>query len=105
MQETLTTLIAVAGAGQLSVLCASALVPFRLNWKTELAGLSRLHRQMHWIYGGYVVLAIVAFGLISLLNAGELASGGGLCVAFSRTLPCSGASAWPFRRSSTSRSI
>jgi hypothetical protein len=33
---------------------------------------------MYWIYGGYVVLAIVSFGLISLLNAPELANGSGL---------------------------
>ena len=33
---------------------------------------------MHWVYGGYVVLAIVAFALISVLNADELARGSGL---------------------------
>lgn len=41
-------------------------------------------RQMHWTYGGYVVLSIVAFALLSIFNAGELAKGGrlaqGLCV-------------------------
>jgi uncharacterized membrane protein YhaH (DUF805 family) len=78
MQEILTMLITLAGVGQLGVLVASALVPFRLNWKAELTGLSRLHRQMYWVYGGYVVLAIVAFGFISLFNAQEMASGGGL---------------------------
>lgn len=78
MQEVLKTLITLAGVGQLGVLVASSLVPFRLNWKTELSGLSPLHRQMYWVYGGYVVLAIVAFGFISLFNAHELASGGGL---------------------------
>jgi hypothetical protein len=78
MQKVMPTLIFLAGAAQLCVLIASALVPFRLKWKTELAVLSRLHRQMYWIYGGYVVLAIVAFGLISLFNATELAAGGGL---------------------------
>jgi hypothetical protein len=83
MQETLTTLITLAGIAQLGVLVASALVPFRLNWKAELAGLSRLHRQMYWVYGGYVVLAIVAFGSISLFNAQEIASGGGLARAIS----------------------
>ncbi len=83
MQETgiLTTLIWLAGIGQLSVLLASALVPLRLNWKVELKSLSRLHRQMYWVYGGYVVLAIVAFGLISLFNAQELANGGRLARA------------------------
>lgn len=78
MQEMLETLITLAGIGQLGVLIASALVPFRLNWKTELGSLSRLHRQMYWVYGGYVVLAIMAFGLISLFNASEMASGSGL---------------------------
>jgi hypothetical protein len=78
MKELLPTLIFLAGVGQLGILIASALVPFQLNWKTELAVLSRLHRQMYWIYGAYVVLAIAAFGLICLFNADELANGSGL---------------------------
>jgi hypothetical protein len=78
VQESLATLIMLAGVAQLGVLVASALVPFRLKWKTELSTLPRLHRQMYWVYGGYVVLAIVAFGLLSLFNAGEMASGSGL---------------------------
>ena len=75
MQSTMTTLIFLAGLGQLGVLIASSLVPFQLNWKTELAALSRLHRQMYWVYGGYVVLAILSFGLLCVFNAAELASG------------------------------
>ena len=74
----LARLLFTAGVAQLGILIASALVPFRLNWRTELVSLSRLHRQMYWVYGGYVVMAIVAFGLISVLNARELASGSGL---------------------------
>jgi hypothetical protein len=68
-------LIRIAGAGQLSVLIASALVPFQLNWKRDLAALPTLHRQMYWTYGGYVVLGIVALGAISLACAEELAAG------------------------------
>ena len=75
---TLTDLIFVAGLGQLGILTASAMVPWGLQWKTELAPLPRLHRQMHWVYGGYVVLSIVAFAGLSLFNARELASGTGL---------------------------
>jgi hypothetical protein len=75
MQELMPQLIFLAGAAQLCILIASALVPFRLQWTTELAVLSRLHRQMYWVYGGYVVLAITMFGLVSLFNARELASG------------------------------
>ena len=82
MNLDLATLIFAAGFGQLSVLVASALVPLRLNWRQELAPLKRLHRQMYWTYGGYVVLSIIALGLICLLNSRELASGSGLARSF-----------------------
>lgn len=75
MTDVLPQLIFFAGIGQLAVLVASALVPSQLKWRTELATLSRLHRQMYWVYGGYVVLSIIALGVISILNADELASG------------------------------
>ena len=82
MKPDLSTLIFLAGFGQLSVLVASALVPLRLNWREELASLKRLHRQMYWTYGGYVVLSIVALGLISIVNARELAAGSLLARSF-----------------------
>ncbi len=81
-EDLLTGLLVAGGVGHFGVLVASALVPFRLQWRKELAGLSRLHRQMYWVYGGYVVLSIVAFGLITVFNARELAAGGGLARAF-----------------------
>ena len=59
MHENLATIILVAGCCQLGVLIASSLVPLKLNWKTSLDVLPRLHRQLYWIYGSYVVLAIV----------------------------------------------
>jgi hypothetical protein len=75
VSEYLPTLIFVAGCGQLCVLVASAVVPFQLEWRTVFQSLPRLHRQMYWVYGGYVVLAIIANGLISIVNADELAAG------------------------------
>jgi hypothetical protein len=72
----------MAGAGQLSILIASSIVPFQLDWKKELGCLSKLHRQMYWVYGGYVVMAILAFGLISLFHAREIAEGSGLARGF-----------------------
>jgi hypothetical protein len=48
MNAPLAHLIFMAGIAQFAVLMASALVPFRLNWRQELQGLSRLHRQMYW---------------------------------------------------------
>ncbi len=79
---TLAHLIVVAGVGQLGVLIASAIVPFQLNWREQLGRLSRLHRQMYWVYGGYVVMSIVAFAILSILNASELARGSGLARGF-----------------------
>ncbi len=81
MDVTLPDLIRLAGVGQLGILVASALVPFRLNWSRDLAPLPRLHRQMYWTYGGYVVLGIVALGLTSLLCADKLAGGSRLARA------------------------
>src|SRR5947208_1952273 len=75
MNLALDRLIQLAGGAQLCVLAASALVPVRLDWKTEFSGLPRLHRQLYWIYGGYVVLGIVSLGLICLAHPSELASG------------------------------
>jgi hypothetical protein len=76
--ELMARLIFAAGLGQAGVLVASALVPFQLNWREDLRPLSRLHRQMYWVYGGYVMLSIVAFALLSIFNARELAEGGRL---------------------------
>ena len=75
MNEYLATAIFGAGFAQLGVLVASALVPLRLNWRVSLAGLPRLHRQLYWIYGGYVVLGIIANGVLAIVNADALADG------------------------------
>src|SRR6185503_4926753 len=82
MKVIMTDLIFVAGIAQLCVLVASALVPLRLNWRGVFESLPRLHRQLYWVYGGYVVLSIISLGLISVGNAHELASGSGLARGF-----------------------
>ena len=82
MDTTLARLIFAAGVGQLTVLVASALVPFRLNWRRDLQCLPRLHRQMYWVYGGYIVLTIVAFAALSIFDARELAGGSSLARGF-----------------------
>ena len=82
MNEILPRLIFAAGIGQLGILTASALVPFQLDWKRELASLPRLHKQMYFIYGGYVVLGIITLGVSSLMYSAELATGSGLARVF-----------------------
>jgi hypothetical protein len=93
MELTLAHLIRLAGAGQLCILIASSLVPFRLNWKRDLASLPKLHRQMYWTYGGYVVLGIVFLGATSLVCCEEIASGSRLA----RVFCCYGALFWGIR--------
>ena len=78
MDSLMPRLIFLAGVGQLGVLAAAALVPFRLNWRNELRVLPPLHRQMYWVYGAYVLMSIVAFSALSIFNARELAGGSGL---------------------------
>jgi hypothetical protein len=79
--ELLSHAIFAAGLAQASVLIASVHVPTALRWREELRSLPHLHRQMHWVYGGYVVLSIVAFAAISVTNARELAEGGAVARA------------------------
>ena len=71
----LATLLFLGGFAQLCILIASAMVPFQLDWKQAFQPLPPLLRQMYWVYGGYVVLSILALGLLSVFNATELATG------------------------------
>lgn len=82
MTMNLTTAIFCAGIGQLCILVASALVPVRLQWKSVLAPLPPLVRQLFWVYGGYVVLSIISLGILCIVNAEELAAGSLLARSF-----------------------
>lgn len=74
----LAELIFASGFAQIGVLIAGIQVPSRLKWSTELQSLPRVHRQMHWVYGGFVFLSIAAFSVLSIFHAQELAAGGPL---------------------------
>ena len=75
METMLAPLIFAAGLGQLVVLVLLPLVPITLEWQKELRVLPHLHRQMFWVYSGYVALSIAAFAVLSIFNSRELASG------------------------------
>src|SRR5262245_2349922 len=75
MSEYLPDIIFIAGFVQLCVLIASSLVPLRLNWKSSLDVLPKLHRQLYWVYGGYVVMGIIFNGSVAIVCADELAAG------------------------------
>src|SRR5438874_1230136 len=69
------TLLQLAGALQLSVLVASAVVPRVLDWRRNLAGLDAFLRKLFWVYGIFIVLVITGFAALTLLHAGSIAAG------------------------------
>jgi hypothetical protein len=70
--------IAIGGMFHFGILLASALTPKVLDWRNALDKLDRLSRQLVWVHGAFIVLVIVAFGVLSVSFAAELASGGPL---------------------------
>ncbi len=71
----LDTLLQVGGVMHFGLLVASSLIPQTLRWRQELAKLEAMTRQLVWVHGAFIVMIIVAFGLLSILDAAELASG------------------------------
>lgn len=69
------TWLIIGGLLHFVVLIASALTPRVLDWRTNLAALPSFLRRLFWVYGCFIVLAIISFGALTLLHAGELASG------------------------------
>jgi hypothetical protein len=72
------TWLFIGGLLHLVVLIASALTPRVLDWQTSLAALHPFLRRLFWVYGCFIVLVIISFGVLSLLHANELANGAAL---------------------------
>lgn len=71
----LELLIFIGGILHFGILLASAMVPKVLDWKGSLEKLDGLSRQIVWVHGIFIVIVIIAFGLLSVLYAGELVAG------------------------------
>jgi len=80
--DLLTLALYFGGLCHFGILIASALTPGALNWRDHLATLPVLLRQMFWVYGAFIVLMIVSFGLITVFLAPELADGSPVARAF-----------------------
>jgi alginate O-acetyltransferase complex protein AlgI len=65
----------LAGAGHFVILIASAQVPSRLGWTEDLRQLRPFNRKLLWVQGGFTVLTIIAFGLLTLCLHSELLRG------------------------------
>lgn len=65
----------LAGIGHFCVLIASFQVPSKLGWKTDLAKLTPFNRKLMWVHGGFAVLTIVSFGILTITLHSEMLRG------------------------------
>ena len=65
----------LAGIGHFAILIASFQVPSKLNWKEDLKLLKPFNRKLLWVQGGFTVLTIIAFGVLTLALHRELLHG------------------------------
>lgn len=72
--QDLRLAILFGGTLHFCVLIAAGLVPAVFDWRSELARLPKMLRQLIWVYGAFIALTIVGFGALSLGCANELAS-------------------------------
>ena len=75
------SLLLIGGFLHFVILIASALTPRVLDWRANLAALNSFLRRLFWVYGCFIVLVIISFGVLTLGHANELASGAPLARA------------------------
>lgn len=75
VRQWLYTLILLGGLGQIALILGSLGIPRVLGWKSKLATLSPLLRQMFWVYSLYIWLTNLCFGLVSALATDALLDG------------------------------
>jgi hypothetical protein len=75
------SLLLIGGLLHFVILIASALTPRVLDWRRNLASLNSFLRRLFWVYGFFIVLVIVSFGVLTLAHSNELASGAPLARA------------------------
>lgn len=73
--NTLQTLLIVAGVLHLCITSAGLVMTRVLEWRRYLSRLEPLTRHVVWTHGAFVLLTIIAFGVISICCAPSLASG------------------------------
>ena len=69
------TLLLLGGILHFVILIASGLTPRVLDWRTNLATLHPFLLRLFWVYGFFIVLVIISFGVLTLVHADELVAG------------------------------
>ena len=73
-------MIFLAGLAQIGLVLGSLAIPKILNWRSELAKVNLLIKQMFWVYAAYIVVTNVCFGLISVFAYRDLTNGSTLAM-------------------------
>ena len=81
MTDYLRMAVLVAGCLHFALLTASFSVPGVLRWREELRKVEPLTRQLFLVHGGFIVLTIIAFGVISVSLPRALVGGSELGLA------------------------
>jgi len=61
-----------SGIGHLALCTGSLYIPVALGWKSHLASLQPLLRQMFWTYACYIFSFNLSFGIVSILGPDSL---------------------------------
>ncbi len=72
MFEILKVALLIAGVLHLVPLGAGLTVPRALRWGSDLGKLDALTRQLIWVHGVFIAIAVLAFGLITVTAAFNL---------------------------------
>jgi len=75
LESWLSLALWLAGAGHFCLLIASFQVPHQLGWKDDLPKLTAFNRKLMWVYGGFTLLTIVAFGMLTFLLHDDFLAG------------------------------
>ena len=81
MTDFLQVAVLVAGCLHFALLTASFSVPGVLRWRDELRKVEPLTRQLFLVHGAFIVLTIIAFGVISVSLSRALVGGSELGLA------------------------
>jgi len=73
--KTLQTMLIIAGLLHLAITSAGFTMTRVLNWRANLTPLSALTRHVIWTHALFVLMTIIAFGIVSIVFSAPLASG------------------------------
>lgn len=74
--------IVLAGVAQLGMVGVGFQVPRVFGWKEDLPRLRPSNRRLFWVYGIFIVLANIGFGVLTLVHSAEIAAGKGMAGGF-----------------------